>query len=120
MANGVFRDIKHGICYGVLYLQNIIMFHGARVAVISFMLSGKVPICQTTHQRSTALFADLLCPISLKSGNRPNVANADINAVTFPSKERLAERYVKSTRTTSRNACGQFSTPILCKSEERM
>jgi len=119
MANGVFRDIKHRICYGVLYLQNIIMFHGTRVAVISFMLSGSVSIFQTTHH-STALFADLLCRISLTSGNKPNVASADRNALTFPTKERLAARYIKGTRTTSRNSCGHPSTPVLCKSEERM
>ena len=58
------------------------MFHGTRVAVISFLLSGKEPIFQTTHQRSTALLADLLCRISLKSGNGPNVASADRNALT--------------------------------------
>jgi len=96
------------------------MFHGTRVAVISFMLSGKVPIFQTTHQRSTALFVDLLCRISLKSGNMPNVARADRNAPTFRSKERLAARYAKCTRTTSRNARGHLSTQILCKSEEQM
>ena len=83
------------------------------------MLSGKVSIFQTTHQRSTALFADLLCQISLTSGNRPDVASADRNALTFPSKELLAERYVKGTRTTSRNSCGHLLTPVLCKSEER-
>lgn len=116
----VYYVTKYRICYSVLYLQNIIMLQGTRVAVIPFMLSGKVPIFQTTRQRSTALFADLLCRISLKSGNRSNVASADRIALTFPSKGRLEARSVKGTRTTSRNACGHLSTPILCKSEEQM
>ena len=58
------------------------MFHGTHVAVISFVLSGKVSIFKTTHQRSTALLADLLYRISLNSGNRPNVASADKNSLT--------------------------------------
>jgi hypothetical protein len=51
-----------------------------------------VPIFQTTHQRSTALFADLLCRNSLKSGKRPNVASADRNELTFPRKKNGFQR----------------------------
>jgi hypothetical protein len=110
----VFRDIKHRICYGVLYLQNIIMCHGTRVAVISFMLSKSADFPNNSPTPDS-----LLCRNSLKSGKRPHVASSDRNALTFPSKERLVARYVKGTRTTSRNAYGHLSTPILCKSEEQ-
>jgi len=64
--SGAPSDMALGIRCTVLYIQNVVKFHAARVEVILFTAIRKIwPSCPNFHE--TGLLVDLLHRIALKS-----------------------------------------------------